>query len=395
MSINKGKFDITSNIISFQPKEIELKFDVSSIITQLENYLPGNYDAKIQLLLTIQQAYFTKCKDDADKKSIAKEEPHKNITTNNNTYKKNAILLNGNAGVGKSSLIKGIGELTSIPIIRLDLDSIIASSYVDPFAATTSSDVLFLIQSVLYELHEVVLEKDLDAQREKPKYFEYIKKIPSNSQNKENKETILLREKPNAQLAIIELDNSEELSQGDPIKKNVAKILQSAIAEVIRKPLTIIPGGLTTKYFTYIFSSDLSNLLAMRNVGFRLNKNNTIDAETLIDLGFSKGMASTLTNIVNMKDLNAKDFEHYLSRQDSRLQQGLRNLSELYDMKVSLNTPAIKLVAKYLENNGKNLRGIEEATRKILDPHYISPQKGAKIIIDTKYVTEKLYKDKY
>ena len=85
------------------------------------------------------------------------------------------------------------------------------------------------------------------------------------------------------------------------------------------------------------------------------------------------------------------DFEHYLSKKESYLHRSIFGLANTYGVNVVVDNSAIKVVSQYLASNKKNLKGIEEVTRKLLAPHYLSPKKGTTIVIDSAIASERLY----
>jgi ATP-dependent protease HslVU (ClpYQ) ATPase subunit len=350
----------TLSVMTFPGEETLFDLNINKLVKKLDAYVPGNTNVKTELLLSIQQAYLG----------------------SNGFYDKSAILINGNAGVGKSSLVKHVGHLTSIPVIRCDLGSALESMYI---SNNINSD--FLFESVSSVLYYPILQKHFSAAENKL-YQKYLSAMPKDQRNQE---MLFMREKDNARFTIVELENAEALvSLSSPDKKNLSALLQAEIVKVIKNPVEIGPHDLTSKHFTYVFSADLNKCLSAK-IGFKKERECKLTEAALVDLGYSKALVGSLSNIVDMSDLKAEDFEKHLFRRESHLQKKLKSLNDHYDMRIRLDDSAVKIVAKYLASNGRNLKGIDEVTRKLLAPHYISPKKGAEIVINADMAHDRLY----
>jgi hypothetical protein len=355
----------TQSMIFFYGKNTLAQIKNEKLLEELEYAVPGNYNAKIQMLSTINQAYA-------------------NRDLNNTT----AIMLTGSSWVGKSTLVQSISELANIPLIRMDLENLLETSESEKLDLNVLHSELL---DVLYD--EItssgkILKKDKLTKEEKLKYERYKKKLPANINEEE---ILLLREKPNSEFTIIEFDNAEILLDKKHYKDSYSNSLQLALVDQIKNPRIIVPGTRSTANFIYVFSSNLKEAITKKNVGFRRHCTETIDNIKLIDLGYSKKFVEVLDNVIELKDLCEKDFEQYLIREESHLHQCIRGLAKNYQVNIKIDDSAIKVISKYLANSNKNLIGIEEATRKLLAPHYILPKKGVDVVINSTVAMERLY----
>ncbi|MGV8086641.1 MAG: hypothetical protein ACP5N1_03350 [Candidatus Woesearchaeota archaeon] len=334
--------------------------DVEKALDILELVIPGNRESKTQILQKISQT-----------------------CSNAQPGNYSATMLSGNSGIGKSSIIKYIGELTNIPVIRFNLENILDSNVMNNRTNLNSID--YTISDNIYEEKEF---KKLNV-KEKKKYQLYKEQLPK-IQDANN--IIILKEKPNAECTIIEFDNTEALLNPDYYKRQYSTSLQLALADYIKNPRTLnTETKLTTHKFIYIFTSNLNEAMIRKHVGFQITKQNKINHNTLINIGFSQRFAELIDNIIELNDLNEKDFENYLIREGSQLHYSIEVLKETYGVNVRLDDSAIKVVSKYLVEYKKNLKGINEVTRRLLAPHYISPNFGTEIVIDSKIAKERLY----
>ena len=383
-----------SPILFLYGKNTLAKLDNENLLKQLDYAVPGNNDAKLQMLLTINQAYANKDLDN---------------TT--------AIMLTGGSCVGKSSLIKSISELANIPVIRMDLENILETSDSDKL------NLDIMLPELLNTLYDEINSVTKLTKEEKQKYINYQKRLEHKVQKEEanltenienetiqpqttskevntskkqskrvkNEEILILKEIPNAEFTIVEFDNAEILLDKKYYKASYSNALQLVLVDQIKNPRIISPGKRTTGNFIYVFSSDLKESITRKDVGFRNANATKVDNVKLLDLGYSKKFVDILDNVIELKDLNEQDFEQYLLKEESHLHQSISSLCKAYEMNITIDKSAIKVVSKYLASNNKNLRGIEEVTRKLLAPHYISPKKGTIAVIDSTIATERLY----
>lgn len=353
------------NIFYLKGKTTLSKLDNLNILEKLDYSIPGNFYAKKELLTIINKKY---------------------VNQNANSA---ATLLTGNDGVGKSSLIKKMGELTNIPVIRLDLENILD---------TPSEDIE---EKIYYQIHEEIYEnvlvEDLN-QSEKKQYYDYKELLPE----KEQEKIIIFKEKYNARFSIIEFDNCDSMLDQEYAEKilqgSQSKRVQSILTRMIKKPTYLVPEqefrdySLGTNNFIYIFSGNLNNYLRQKNIGF-MKTQNKIDSETLLTLNYSKKFIETIDAVIELKNPNAEEYEKYLLKKESHFYNSIKNLASNYGIKITLDNSAINFVSKYLAlNNNKNLHGIEEVTMKLLAPYYLTPITEKEIVINSTIAAERLSK---
>jgi|GEM_PF-6452049 ATP-dependent protease HslVU (ClpYQ) ATPase subunit len=330
----------------------------NKILSELNYRIPGNNYVKNQLLLLITQAYANK--------------DFKNTS---------AIMLVGNSGVGKSTIIKNVADLVNIPLVRFDLETIV------DVLGTEKPISSSICESIFYDLYETVTPTLLNTVQKKL-YVQHKKKV---SKDIDNGDFLILRERPNAEFTMVEFDNVESLLVEGTLSNNYFKSIQSGLIELLKTDL-IISSERSTKNFIYVFSSNFNNSFLKKDAGFcSTTKKNEVNINTLQSLGYSRKFTDLLSQIILLKDLNAQDFEHHLSKKESFLQQSISGLANNYGVNIILDKSALQLVSQYLVDTKQNLRGIRDVTRKLLAPQYLSPLKGTKIVIDSVVAKERLY----
>jgi ATP-dependent protease Clp ATPase subunit len=331
-------------ILCLYGKDTLSTLDMESVLKNLDYSVSGNFSAKTKMVLTISQAY-----------------------ANKEFGSTSAVMLTGNSGVGKSSIIKSVADLTTLPLVRFDLETILEY-------ASAGKSINNLIHSTIFnKVYDLLSPDDVLDEGEQLMYSDFVKDLPKDV---DSKSILKYREKPNAEFTIIEFDNSEILVNGS----EASMPLQLGLVDLIKNAI-LISENLSTANFVYVFSADLSKELSKKNVGFRPYDGKNITNDMLVSLGYSKKFVNLLNQVVSLNNLTASDFEHYLKKKESHLHQSILGLSKSYGVDVVVHDSTIKYVSQYLADNNKNLKSIEDITRKLLAPHYLSPKKGSAVII--------------
>ena len=294
---------------------------------------------------------------------------------------KTNVLLFGPTGCGKTLLIDTIKRITNIPIATMKMTGVSPEGYYGPSIGEVFAQLDTQNEYANREMFDIMTEDEQDEFLER----DFV---------------------PNADFAIIYLDEIDKIARNQDLNGGFGYALQDELIGYIEESL-VLEGELSTKNMLFIGSGafvGLEKIVAKRlnenvSVGFgaqvikekpRAELIRQVTPSDLIEYGFKPELVGRFSARNALDLLSEEDLMAIQDMKSSYLSKQRQILLKARKIKVSFPRESKRIIAKYAAGQGTNARGLQDAIDIVLRDIHLNGTRGSHITLTPQRVSDSL-----